>query len=383
MNIREFDIIIVGAGPAGSTLVAYLEQYGYSIAVIDKSTFPRDKICGDAIPGRAVRILEAISPATKARFEAFQAKRLSKGAKAIAPSGSAFSLYFKTRGYISKRIDFDQFLFEEAQLNTNAHFFMGYQINQIQQLEDSVSIDFKDSTDQLKAKLLIGCDGANSVVARQLQGRKVNLAHHCGGVRAYYKNLNFTEEQMMEFYFLKDYLPGYFWIFQLEENWYNVGFGMLSKDIKEKQINLRKSLDTIIREVPKLQSIFKDAEQVGPVIGFGLPLGSMKRPISGNRFLLCGDAASLIDPATGEGIGNAMLSAQIASSCIPQFFEANQFDAASLKAYDKAVYDKLWRELRTKYWIQRLMKDRSRLLDFSIHLAGENPLLKKVISKIF
>ena len=384
-NMEELhvDIIILGAGPAGSTLTAYLKDSGHSIAVIDKAHFPRDKVCGDAIPGPAVRILRGISPATSQRFDAFQHKRLSRGGTAIAPNHTAFSIQFQTEGYISKRIDFDNFLFEEAKLNQHAHFFLGETITDIENKDASVTLSLKNSGLQIKAKMIIGCDGANSVVVRKFVKRAINRAHHCGAVRAYFEHVQMQDESMMEFYFLKGYLPGYFWVFPLENNCFNLGFGMLSKDISERKINLKESLKSLIANDPLVKEAFREAKLIGNIKGFGLPLGSMKRAISGNRFLLCGDAAALIDPATGEGIGNAMISAKIAAEHIIQCFEKNRFDAAFNKAYDKAVYQKLWRQLRMKYLIQKFLKDRYWLLNFIINRAAKNPWLRKIIGKIF
>ncbi len=383
MASQHFDLIIVGAGPTGSTLTALLKDAGLSIAVIDKSTFPRDKVCGDAIPGRAVRILENISPETKLRFAQFQQKRLSKGGTAISPQGHSFSLYFKTRGYISRREDFDYFLYQEAQLNRQATFFTGAKVQDVSVDKDGVVVGLKGQSATLTAKLIIGCDGANSIVARQLTQRGVDPNHHCGAVRAYYKNVALADDYMMEFHFLKGYLPGYFWVFPLENGWYNVGFGMLSKDIAKNKINLRQSLLEIIEQEPRFKAAFANATPMGEIQGFGLPLGSKKRPLSGTRFLLCGDAASLIDPATGEGIGNALLSAQIAAGYCRKCIAEHRFDAGFLQAYDQQIYAKLWRELNGKYQIQRLFKDRSWLLDWSIRLAASNPILRKVISKVF
>ncbi|GJM31509.1 MAG: hypothetical protein DHS20C18_05100 [Saprospiraceae bacterium] len=378
---NKFDLIVIGAGPAGSTLVSYLKASGYSIAVIDKSTFPRDKVCGDAIPGRAVRILEAISPETQHRFAQFQAKRQTKGGTAFAPKGAAFSLYFKTRGYISKRIDFDYFLYQEARLNTDATYFLEENVQSIKMEEEQVRVQLKGQEKPLTGKLILGCDGANSIVARKLAGRTVDAAHHCGAVRAYFKNVCLEDNFMMEFHLLKGYLPGYFWIFPLENDLYNVGFGMLSKEISARKINLRESLQGIIKQVPTLRKAFNNAEQIGDIEGFGLPLGSVKRSISGHRFMLCGDAASLIDPATGEGIGNALLSARLAVEQIQLCFNADRFDAKFMKTYDRKVYEKLWKELKGKYLIQRLLKDRSWLLDWSIRLAANFPILGRVVGK--
>jgi flavin-dependent dehydrogenase len=115
-------------------------------------------------------------------------------------------------------------------------------------------------------------------------------------------------------------------------------------------------LDDILKNNPRFKSRFEDAELDGKILGFPLPLGSKKRPISGDGYLLIGDAAALIDPLTGEGIGNAIVSGKIAGEIVQQAIENQAFDAEFLKQYDRAIYKKLWRELKISHQLQRMMQ---------------------------
>lgn len=391
MNLKEvsgqslpaFDIIVAGAGPAGSTFVLSMLDLPYSIAVIDKAVFPRDKVCGDAIPGRAVRVIRSFGGEISERFTNFQQKYRISGAKAITPGGKSLELYYQTEGYTSARAEFDNFLFREAQAHPEATFFQGHTIQSVIAADQWVEVRTKEDSQPIRGRLIIGADGANSVVARQLAARRVDPLHHCGAVRAYFRDVQGIDEGRIEAFLLKDYLPGYFWIFPLPNGIYNVGFGMLSKDIAAKRINLRDSFLRIIREDSKVQSLFQAAEQIGEVQGFGLPLGSRRRSISGERYMLAGDAASLIDPATGEGIGNAMLSARVAAEVAAKCLEADNFSTSFLKQYDRMVYGKLWPELRNKYLIQRLLKDRAWLIDLLVGQVANSPILQNITKRIF
>ena len=118
---------------------------------------------------------------------------------------------------------------------------------------------------------------------------------------ACYSNVFHTGETTAEIYFDKRFFPIYLWVFPLPGNLANVGFSMLSGEIAKRKINLRKAFYGFIEQSPELKRKFKDAVQVSPPEGFGLPLGSKVPVISGERFMLAGDAASLIDPITGEG----------------------------------------------------------------------------------
>ena len=179
------------------------------------------------------------------------------------------------------------------------------------------------------------------------------------------------------------WLPGYFWIFPLPDGRANVGFGMLSNKIGGKKISLRKALPEIVEQAPGLAERFAGATLEGPVTGFGLPLGSRKVAMSGDRFLLCGDAASLIEPATGEGIGNAMLSGQLAGKHLIRAFEIENFSATSLKSYDEEVYDKLWKDLRNKYRAQKILGERRWLMNWLVARANARGPIRWLMKKVF
>jgi flavin-dependent dehydrogenase len=109
----------------------------------------------------------------------------------------------------------------------------------------------------------------------------------------------------------------------------------------EKRINLKKILKALIENNPHLSNRFKNAKPLEVAKGYGLPLGSRKRRISGHRYLLLGDAASLIDPFTGEGIGNAIRSGRVAADHIIQAFKVNDFSRSFNTAYDNEIYRKI------------------------------------------
>src|SRR5207342_3032720 len=137
----------------------------------------------------------------------------------------------------------------------------------------------------------IVADGDRSVIAKKYGGKTVEPDHYCGGIRAYYKNVSGMHKQnFIELHFLKELLPGYFWIFPLADGSANVGAGMLSKSLSKKKVNLRDAMLKVIAENPTIKDRFKDATLEGKILGWGLPLGSKKRKVSGNNFMLTGDA---------------------------------------------------------------------------------------------
>ncbi len=376
---HSYDIAIIGAGPAGATCALALKDSGLKIALIDKSTFPRDKICGDAIGGRVKKVLKEISPDLFLDLEKYSQKNKSGGWKLFSPSGKTIEVNFVNPGYVSRRLDFDTWLFEKVKSQQNVEVIY-CETKDIQATNENVELTLADGR-KISSSIVIGCDGAHSIVAKKLANFKVDHRHYSGAVRAYYKNVAETSgSEMLEIHLVKGFLPGYFWIFPLTDNLCNVGFGMLSSDIKERRIDLKTSLKEIISSSTQLSSRFANAVLVDDVKGFGLPLGGKQRPISGNRFMLCGDAASMIDPLTGEGIGNAMLSGLYAAQQIRKCFEKNNFSAEEMKNYDNSVYKKLLPELKKNLFMQRAF-NRPWLINMLVNVAISNPRLKNWFAK--
>ncbi len=377
---QYFDVAIIGAGPAGATCALALRESGLKVLVIDKETFPRDKICGDAINGYVPKLLERLSPNYKQALEVLQPKSNIKSCKLISPDFHELDLDFTHHGYCATRLDFDNFLFELAHENKDATFLQNCKLKTIQRKEGKCLLE--TDAGNFEAKIVVGADGAHSVVGKQLANFKVDYKHYSGAVRAYYKDLEYCRPETLEVFFPKGFLPGYFWIFPTSDNHYNVGFGMLSKTISEKKINVTKAFKEIIQQNPTISKRFKNGIQTDKIRGFGLPLGSKKQLLAGENFLLTGDAASLVDPFTGEGIGNAMFSAEIAAKHILECFEKQDFSESKMKEYETKIYHKFWADMKTSYWAQRLVSDRVMLLNWSIRLAGKSRFIKSWLNRV-
>ena len=194
-------------------------------------------------------------------------------------------------------------------------------------------------------------------MAKCLGNIEVDKKHYSAGLRVYYENVaSFHEDNYIELHFFKDILPGYLWVFPLADNKANVGIGILSSVVSQKKINLKEVLNNLITNNPHLKERFINARPLETVKGFGLPLGSKKRSLSGERFLLTGDAAALIDPFSGEGIGNAIRSGRVSAEHILECFRVNDFSADFNKAYDKEIYRRMWNEFKISTTLQKLIR---------------------------
>lgn len=377
-NNLYYDIVICGAGPAGCAAALSLRKSGLKVALLDKAAFPRDKVCGDAIPGRAVKTLFSLGDEFKELFTAFKPKLITKKT-AIFYKNRQISFDWVGEAYTCTRWEFDNFLFETTKTNANADIYTECPVTDVQQQENTFRILTKDGR-TFSCKLLIGADGAQSVTAKKLAGRSIDRSNHVGSVRTYYSNVTGLSPDTTEVYFDKKYLPSYMWVFPLPDNTANVGFGMLSETIAKKKINLKELFHKIIEETPQLKKRLSSATQTSPLEGFGLPLGATDITISGEGFMMTGDAASLIDPISGDGIGNAMLSGKLAGEQAIKCFKSGNFSAAYMRSYDEQLAEKIGGELRTHYHARRILAKTPVLLD-TIFWAAKNPVLKNLIQK--
>jgi geranylgeranyl reductase family protein len=386
------EVVIIGAGPAGSTASLFLAKEKIPHLIIDKATFPRDKICGDALSGKVIPVLKKLQPDWVAELAGSGHALGSHGIVFSAPNGKSIGIPFKTvsskvdfaPGFISKRMDFDHFLFRKIDRNY-AQVLESAELKDFERHDKGFILHttHNGKETEIHARMVICCDGDRSVIAKRLGNKKVEERHYCGGIRAYYKGVTgMHERNFIELHFLNELLPGYFWIFPLPGGYANVGAGMLSSALSRKKVNLRDSMLNIIQSHPVFKERFKKAELQGKISGWGLPLGSKRRKISGDGFLLCGDAASLIDPFTGEGISNAMYSGMAAAQTAAHAVRNKNYDARLLSAYDDQVYERLWGELRLSRTLQKLCNYPS-LFNFVINKAEKNRTFRETLSCMF
>ncbi len=375
----KYDVLIIGAGPAGVTAALKLAGSGLKIAIFDKAQFPREKTCGDGLTLDVITQLSLVSESLADEFLKFSKKLPSYEALLFSPDFSHIRIPYLMKHenkpiYTCRRVDFDNLMFQQLSQYSNISVFENSKIGRIEFSETKVLITSNGI--EFEGSFVVGADGANSMVARQMGLNRIGREHQAVGLTAYYSGLKpLNEKNPIEIYFLKDILPGYLWIFHLADGKANIGVGMLASAISEKKIDFKKKFEDLLLSEPLKQRLL-NATREGNVKGHTLPLGFDNRQISGNMFLLTGDAAALIDPLTGEGVGNAIRSGRVAAEHIIECFKSDNFSSTFNKAYDAEIYRRLLPEYKMNRVIQKLCRYPG-LLNFFIgsaysHIEIEN-----------
>ncbi len=378
-------IAIIGAGPAGSSTAHFLGKHGIKHYLFDKATFPRSKVCGDGLAPKTALMLERINPAIKKHARL----RPIFGGFVYAPNGSCTKLFLQKPGsdrpnaFSIPRRELDHILLQQTNPEFT-HLLQGVEIQKLERLEKGFRLYYEqDGQSQItEVDIVIGADGDRSIVRKTLAPFKLQPDHYVAGIRMYYRGISdLPDHGMFEFYFLKQLLPGYLWIFPLPEaGMANVGLGMLSSDVSASKANLRAMLQEAVTTMPGLAHRFADAEPTTKPEGYGLPLGSYRAKLSGNGFLLTGDAASLIDPLTGEGVGNALYSGWLAADAIAEAVKQKRTDAAFFEQhYDRRIERTIAPDLRNMYRLSRIFSS-PMLLNFILGKIANRPFLQEALN---
>lgn len=385
MDQGLYDVIIAGAGPAGATTALHLARMGYNIAIVDKESFPRDKVCGDGLTSHV--LFEVNKLGLLDEFLELPTKNVIKGVRIVNPSHenldfvNCFSNHFNNDFiYVFKRSEFDNFLAIKLKKNKNIHFKENFKVADIAYEGESISIT--NGVKKYSGKVLVGADGATSFTGRKLLQFKPNWKHTILTLQCYFEKLDpIYQNDVIEAYCLHKILPGYIWIFPGVDNTYNIGIGVIADLVKKKNLNLKKVFTEITDKNGILGKRLEGATRISPVRGGIIPFSNCKRNISGKRFLLAGDAASITNPFTGEGIGYGMNCGRIAANHLKDCLQKNDFSASFMKNYDKAVDKKFGKIMRRSVKLQKLVSH-VRFINRITHNVAKNKKIKTTIEEL-
>jgi geranylgeranyl reductase family protein len=336
----DVDIAVVGAGPAGSIAACTAARRGLRVALIDRSTFPRDKTCGDGIGPGAVRVLRELGIE-----DVLEGRPRVTSITVFGPAGERSENPIppirgkSTDVFVVPRLDFDEHLFRAA-IASGAEDLTGTRYVGMSGSDDhSRSIELRDASGAqrtLRARLVIGADGVYSTVRKDLVGKDQPNPEFSGiAMRAYSECRDFESGAAgpsMLFEFDRELLPSYGWVFPVGDGTVNIGVGLPLAQLRERNADLRKMLAEFadrLRERGIMLGEIKDerAHQLRALME--MP------PLTFGRAALIGDAASMINPISGEGIAYAMTAAQRLIKALPDDLADGPALAAALTGFER------------------------------------------------
>lgn len=365
--VTAVDVAVVGAGPAGSTAAIAAARRGFSVALIDRQSFPRDKACGDALGPRTTAVLHSLGLEVIVTRE-----RVASSLFVVGPDKSEFRTRFEAldselaNGYVIPRIEFDDEL-RAAALDAGAHDYAGHRLVATGVAGGTRWLRLRSGQQEmtLNSQLLIGADGAYSATRSFLGVKRPPLTAMAIATRAYCSTEAFDSGELdmtMIFECSRDLLPGYGWIFPTGRGRANIGVGYRVSAVRGRQVDLNEKLEQFA-DSWRLRGV-----QLGPLEqrrAHQLPLASRTPRLRHERATLIGDAASMINPASGEGIAYGMTSATELVSRLPAHVDDRPRLDASLRSFER--------------WFRRTHRRHFLAGELTCRLAGRPWLASRII----
>lgn len=330
----EYDLIVVGAGPAGSSVARFAAEKGVSVLLVEKrNEIGSPKRCGE---GLSIHAMESVGLKPEPEW----ARQAIYGACIYSPSGKKVEArYKKPMGYTIERKQFDKHLAFIA-ARAGAEVIAGARV--ISLLKDNskitgAEIKYQDKVFKVKSKILVAADGVESKIARFAGIDSTNrLSEICVGIQFEMGNIKFSDPTMLEFYMGKEIAPGgYIWIFPKGKDMANVGIGIRVNFAKKRAIEY---LNDFVQKHKGL----KDGSII-EINGGGIPVGKPLEQLVSDGFMVVGDAAHQVNAIHGGGVGEAMYAGKILADVAAKAIKDGDVSRERLSEYEK-----LWNEARGK-----------------------------------
>ncbi|MFG1845393.1 geranylgeranyl reductase family [Micromonospora haikouensis] len=327
---NDADVIVVGAGPGGSATAYHLARHGVRVLLLEKTEFPREKVCGDGLTPRAVRqlIRMGVDTSTEAGWLHNRGLRVIGGGVRLEldwPDLASFPNY----GLVRTRLDFDDLLAQRA-VSAGAKLRTSVNVTgPVLDADDRVigvvaEVGPEKEPATFRAPLVVAADGVSGRFPLALglakrEDRPIGVA-----VRRYYRSPAKHDDDYLESWLeLRgkgngELLPGYGWIFGLGDGRVNAGLGILNSSTAFGKTNYRRLLTDWLANTPEEWGLTDETNAEGPILGAALPMGFNRVPHYTRGVLLVGDSGGMVNPFNGEGIAYAMESGELAAEVAVQ-----------------------------------------------------------------
>ena len=343
-NSETYDVLIVGAGPAGAnTAISYKKlNPELKVGIFDKAIFPRDKSCGDAIGPGVISALKRFGNEHILEDEPEVISTTLYGPKNIGIQNYIPEVQNKEDSvvYVIPRVDLDNRIFNLAK-SLEVDSFEGYRYSGFEKnLDESINVSFKNSSGEnetFRTTLLVGADGANSRVRKDLNLNQNKDWHKAIAIRAYIDSPNYLDifkERSLMFEINVSALRGYAWAFPSKDTLINIGIGMPLSLFKKEDKNINDMLNDFVQT---LESRGVIVENIRLEKSYMLPFASSRPKLAHDKVALVGDAGSMINPMSGEGIFYGMESGFLLAENTHNLLQNNKEEINNgLKSYQKS-----------------------------------------------
>lgn len=323
----QSDLLVIGAGPAGSAAGIEAARAGLDVCVVDRAQFPRPKTCGDAVSNGAAEIIAGLGAG--GAFERAP-RAVVRGAAAVFPDGSRVRRSYGNRpGYIMERAVLDNLLRERLE-ESGARLLQGVSIRRLERVHDAV-VGARGDGFSWRARAVIAADGPGSVAWTALGAPPPRRRVLALAITAYLSDLpDAADTGYSEHYFERDLPCGYGWVFPPVEGLANVGVYQRADRYHDAGVPLAELLERFMARHPDR---FEGAAIEGRTRSWQLPLAGRRPPPAMAGLLTAGDAARLIDPLTGEGIWHALASGRLAARSAVAALERGGLDRAAARRF--------------------------------------------------